>query len=69
MNRPPRTETTFPDEPTQRAWEEMRAEALHEIQDGGEVPDVLLDAIGEMLTQFPYRVVEKILPTPRPVAV
>lgn len=69
MNRPPRMQATLPDKPTQQAWEDMRAEVLHEIQDGGEVPDVLLDAIGEMLTRFPYTEAKETSPIPNPVAV
>ena len=69
MNRPPQIEAKLPDEPTQRAWEEMRIEVLHELQDGGEVSFVRLDAIGEMLAKFPYTVAARMAPMPRPVVV
>jgi len=35
-----------PNEATLRVWEEMRIEILHEIEDGGNVPDELVDAAG-----------------------
>jgi len=39
------------DASTLRAWEDMRIEVLHEIQDGGVVPDELVDAAGDLAAQ------------------
>jgi hypothetical protein len=44
-------ETIFPDEETLQAWENMRIEILHELQEGAsaDVPDTCLDDIGSLL--------------------
>jgi hypothetical protein len=47
MKRLRRVKWVSPDEATLRAWEEMRIEILHEIQDGG-VPDERVDAAGDL---------------------
>lgn len=41
----------FPDEETLKAWENMRLEILHEMQDGasGDIPDIDLDNLGTLL--------------------
>jgi hypothetical protein len=36
------------DEETLQAWEEMRIEILHEIEDGGSVADEVVDAAGDV---------------------
>jgi len=61
-------QAAFPDKPTQQAWEAIRAEALHEQQEGGEVQDAQLDAIGDMLAKFPYKVVVRKHPSLQPIA-
>jgi hypothetical protein len=48
MGRPRRKETTSPDELTLQVWEDMRAEVLHELEDGGDVPDSLMDIMGNL---------------------
>lgn len=58
----------LPDQPTQQAWESIRAEALHEQQEGGEVQDAQLDAIGDMLAKFPYKIIVRKHPSSRPIA-
>jgi hypothetical protein len=50
MGRPRRKETTSPDELTLQVWEDMRSEILHELQDGGDVPDSLMDIMGILAT-------------------
>ena len=47
MMRLQKTKWVSPDEATLRVWEEMRIEILHEIEDGGDVPDELVDAAGD----------------------
>lgn len=49
MDRPEQVETTFPDEETLQTWENMRAEVLHELQEGGEVSDTLVDSIADLV--------------------
>lgn len=50
MGRPRRKETTSPDELTLQVWEDMRSEILHELQDGGDVSDSLMDIMGNLAT-------------------
>ena len=50
MNRPPRAKRISFDASTLRAWEDMRIEILHEIQDGGSLPDERVDAAGDLAT-------------------
>jgi hypothetical protein len=45
-------EAAFPDESTLRAWEDMRSEVLHEIQEGADVPDALIDSIAELAAKL-----------------
>jgi hypothetical protein len=47
--RPP--QMTFPDEETLQAWENMRVEVLHELQDGAsaDIPDSYLDELGTLV--------------------
>ena len=51
MGRLQQIEIMIPDERTLQAWEDMRIEILHELQDGGcaEVPDSLVDIIGNLV--------------------
>lgn len=49
MNRLHAAKRVSLDEATLRAWEEMRIEILHEIQEGGSVPDELVDAVGGLI--------------------
>lgn len=62
------TKTTFPDEPTLRAWEEMRAEVLHELQEGGEVPDALLDTIVDTIASIRSQSIKPKPPEVKPSA-
>jgi hypothetical protein len=41
----------YPDEDTLQAWENMRIEILHELQDGGstDVPDSDIDVLGTLV--------------------
>jgi hypothetical protein len=52
MDRPQSQESTAPDEEMLQVWEDMRTEVLHELQDGGEVPDALVDIIGYLATML-----------------
>ncbi len=47
-------ETIPPEEQTLQAWEDMRIEILHELQDGGsaDIPDVLVDDIGRLVVML-----------------
>jgi hypothetical protein len=45
-------EAPSPDELTLQAWEDMRAEVLHELDDGGDVPDSLLDIMGNVASML-----------------
>ena len=45
-------EAAFPDESTLQAWEDMRSEVLHELQDGAEVPDALIDSMAELAAKL-----------------
>jgi hypothetical protein len=47
MKRLRKVKGVSPGEATLRVWEEMRIEILHEIEDGGNVPDELVDAAGD----------------------
>jgi hypothetical protein len=40
---------TIPDEQTLRDWEELRAETLHELEDGAAVPDESIETLGELM--------------------
>ena len=46
------TKKAFPDESTLRVWEDMRAEVLHEMQEGAEIPDALIDSIAELAARL-----------------
>jgi len=47
-----KTKTAFPDESTLRVWEDMRNEVLHELQEGAEVSDTLIDSIAELAAKL-----------------
>ena len=51
MGRSQHVEPISPDEQTLQAWEDMRIEILHELQDGGsaDIPDSLVDIIGRLV--------------------
>ncbi len=51
MDRPRQMETKSPDEQTLQAWEDMRVEIWHELQEGADadVPDSLIDDIGNLV--------------------
>ena len=44
----PQGATTLPDESTFRAWDDMRSEVLHELQDGADMPDAVMDITSEL---------------------
>jgi hypothetical protein len=48
MDHPQQVEITCPDESTLRAWENMCSQVLHELQEGAEIPDALIDSIAEL---------------------
>ena len=69
MGRSQYQETTSPDEITLQAWEDMRAEVLHELDDGGDVPDSLMDIMGNVASMLDsWRAALK-LSTPQPSGV
>ncbi len=41
-----------PDEQTLQAWEDMRAELLHEIQDGGSMQDEQVEDVSRAMACF-----------------
>jgi hypothetical protein len=41
--------SAFPDAQTLRAWEDMRADLLHELQEGASAPDDLIDLMGQLV--------------------
>lgn len=51
MNHSQHLETFIPDEATLQAWENMRIEILHELQEGAsaDVPDSCLDDLGSLV--------------------
>jgi hypothetical protein len=51
MNRYRPAETIYTDDGTLQAWENMRIEILHELQEGAsaDVPDALLDDFGNLI--------------------
>ena len=55
MGHPQWLEAAVPDETTLRAWEEMRAQVLHELQEGGEVADTTVDALGDLVARYDVR--------------
>jgi hypothetical protein len=46
------TEAAFPDESTLRVWEDMRSEVLHELQEGAEISDALIDSVAELAAKL-----------------
>ena len=48
MKRLRKVKRVSPDEATLRAWEDMRIEILHEIEDGGNVPEEWVNAAGDL---------------------
>lgn len=54
MNRRLPQEDIYPDEETLQAWENMRIEILHELQEGAsaDVPDSYLDDIGNLIVRL-----------------
>jgi hypothetical protein len=49
MNRPQKVAITVPDEQMLRDLEDMRAETLHELEDGATVADESIDTLGELM--------------------
>jgi hypothetical protein len=51
MGCPQPVEAKSPDKQTLQAWEDMRIEIWHELQEGAcaDVPDTLIDEIGELV--------------------
>ena len=52
MDHSQQVEAAFPDESTLRVWEDMCSEVLHELQEGTEVPDALIDSIAELAAKL-----------------
>jgi hypothetical protein len=54
MNRRQPKKATIPDEETEQAWENMRIELLHELQNGAsaDVPDTDLDNMGALMIEL-----------------
>ena len=52
MDHNQQAEVAFPEDPTLQAWEDMRSEVLHELQDGAEIPDALIDSIAELAAKL-----------------
>jgi len=48
MNRPRRKAIVTPDQPTLQAWEDMRIETLHEMQEGASPPDEMVEVTAEV---------------------
>jgi len=48
MKRLRKVKRVSPDEATLRAWEDMRIEVLHEIEDGGNVSEERVNAAGDL---------------------
>jgi hypothetical protein len=70
MDHSEKGERVFPDESTLRTWEDMRCEVLHELQEGAEIPDAVLDSIAELAAELrSYRSVKRpsLLNTPTPL--
>lgn len=59
MNRLHEAKRASLDEATLRAWEEMRIEILHEMQEGGGVPDEVVDAAGDLAVMLNPRSLAK----------
>ena len=49
MGRPQQAETTSPGELTLRVWEDMCDEVLHQLQEGADVPDALVDSTASLV--------------------
>lgn len=52
MGRSQSKEPTAPDEELLQVWEDMRSEVLHELDDGGDVPDSLIDIMGNVASML-----------------
>jgi hypothetical protein len=51
MGRPQRRKTKSPDKQTLQAWEDMRIEIWHELEEGAsaDIPDTLVDDMSELV--------------------
>jgi len=67
MKRLRKVKRVSPDEATLRAWEDMRIEILHEIEDGGDVTEDRVNAAGDVAAlETPWSHVEvSTMGTPR----
>lgn len=56
MGRPQQIKNQSPDEQTLEAWENMRNEIWHELQEGAsaDVPDELVDDIGNLVVMLDF---------------
>jgi hypothetical protein len=52
MDRSVQTATTLLDESTLRTWEDMRNQVLHELQEGAQVPDAVVDFTAELAVRL-----------------
>jgi hypothetical protein len=55
MNRLQKVAVTVPDEQTLRDWEDLRAETLHELEDGAMAADESIETGGEMMVVLESR--------------
>jgi hypothetical protein len=63
MGRSQPVETMPPDESTLQVWEDMRDEVLHELQEGADVSDALVDAMANLVVMLKFWGPEKELLT------
>ena len=52
MDRSVQTATTLLDESTLRTWDDMRSEVLHELQEGAQVADAVVDSMSQLAVQL-----------------
>ena len=69
MNHPQLVEPVAPDATTLRVWEEMHDEVLHELQEGGEVTDAMVNVISDLVVRFDFRGAKKKSQRLKPLAV
>ncbi len=55
MSHPQVSPDVVPDETTLRAWEEMRDQVWQELQEGGQVADSTIDALGDLVARYNFR--------------
>jgi hypothetical protein len=68
MGRSQQAELAFPDGPTLQVWEDMRVHLLHELQEGGDAPDDLIDLMGQLVVMMRRSASVRQRPEPRRLA-